>query len=105
VLDRAIALAPGEIEIGHGYVVLEIDEGLLRIARRADGLGRLGFCGEADRADVLSRGTGYKSLRCLVPIQLAARLHVEVNHRCEPASHSHQIAGKAALYPANRGGE
>ena len=103
VLNRTIPFAPGEIEIGDGHIVLEIDEGGLGIARCAKRFGGLGLRGQTDRADILRRCARNKGLCVRVPIKLAASLHVEVDHRGEPAGHGDQIAGESAFYPVNRG--
>ena len=110
MLDRAIALAPGEIDVGGGHVVLEVDEAVLGIGqvggRRRDGVDLARR--RSDAGDRLGARAGDEGLKIAPPVELAARLTVQMDGRGEAARHRQQIGSEPALlapYPRVDGGK
>ena len=104
MFDRAIAFGPGHIDIAQRHIVLEIDESLVRIIGRRRRTDRFGAGGCTHRLDVLPRFTGHERLGIRVPVErCAARLHMKVHHRREPARHRQQVRRKAHALAADRG--
>ena len=91
MLNRAIALSPRQIDIGQRHIILEIDEAFLGVRCWGNSENRLGIGRAAHCCDVLARCRGDEGLRCLIPVQRTASLHVEVNDRREPARDGEQI--------------
>eukprot|EP01037_Dinobryon_pediforme_P023357 gene23358-24782_t len=93
MLDRAIAFAPGEIDIGGGDVVLEIDEAVLGIGQRG---ARAGDCRNvagrrADAGHGLAGIAGHERLDILAPVERARGLAVELDDGGEPARYGAAI--------------
>ena len=102
MLDRAIAFSPGEIYVGGGHVILEIDEagfGVGQVGNSRADRWKIARC-RADARHRLPRCAGHERLDRLVPIERAARLTVQMHDRGEAPRNRQQIGLEArALGP------
>ena len=91
MFDRAIALCPCQIDIGERHVVLEIDKAFFGVRPGNDIEHSFRVGRTANGSHILPRCCWDKRLRDLVPVERAARLHVEVDDGCKSARDRKQI--------------